>query len=97
MYSHRVALHPDVPWTPPVVDVEPGEGHPEPGEEEGAEHPDPASIPKDLRAAMLEVMLAMKATIVVTEVSMMARPTLLIALCTACSEKPPSAFLLVPV
>ena len=42
--------------------------------------PIPASIPKDLRAAMLEVMLAMKATIVVTEVSMMARPTLLIAL-----------------
>ena len=51
--------------------------------------PIPASIPKDLRAAMLEVMLAMNATIVVTEVSMMANPTLLIALCTACSEEAP--------
>ena len=51
--------------------------------------PIPASIPNDLRAAMLEVMFAINATIVVTEVSIIASPTLLIALCTACSEDAP--------
>ena len=51
--------------------------------------PIPASIPKDLSAAMLDVMLAMNATIVVTEVSMIASPTLLIDLRTACSEVAP--------
>jgi hypothetical protein len=40
--------------------------------------PKPASIPKDRKAAMLEVKLAMNATIVVEDVSRMARPTLLI-------------------
>ena len=40
--------------------------------------PIPASIPNDLRAAILDVRFAENATIVVTEVSMTARPTLLI-------------------
>ena len=40
--------------------------------------PIPASIPNDLNAAILEVRFAEKATIVVTEVSITASPTLLI-------------------
>ena len=51
--------------------------------------PIPASIPNDLSAAILDVILAMNATIVVTDVSMMASPTLLIDLRTACSEFAP--------
>ena len=40
--------------------------------------PIPASIPNDLNAAILEVRFAEKATMVVTEVSITASPTLLI-------------------
>ena len=47
--------------------------------------PMPASIPNDRKAAVLDVKLAEKATIVVTEVSITARPTLLIEIRQASS------------